>query len=65
MFNVTNSLLHYAHRVGHVFFDPVSTPRCSKRPRGDPFMTIFAFCKKLGIRFFMCRTSTTTTKPQK
>ena len=21
-----------------------STPRCSKRPRGDPFITIFVFC---------------------
>ena len=34
-------------------FHAVSTPRCSKRPRGEPFMTIFVFCKKLGIRFFV------------
>ena len=35
--------------VSGMSFHPVSTPRCSKRPRGDPFMTIFVFCKNFPI----------------
>ena len=37
--------------VSGIFFDPVSSPECSKWARGEPFKTIFAF---LYFCIFVC-----------